>query len=32
LIDLHNNVNELFTLGLRKLMEEITFVFWVDLG
>jgi len=27
LIDLHNNVNEQLTLGLKKLMEETTSVF-----
>ena len=26
------NNNEQLTLGLNKLMEETTFVFWVDLG
>jgi len=28
--ELNNNVNEQVTLGLGKLMEEITSVFWVD--
>ena len=31
LTELNNNVNEQLTLGLRKLMEETTFIFWVDL-
>ena len=32
LIDLNNNVNRQLAPGLRKYMEEIMFVFWVDLG
>ena len=32
LIKLNNNVNGQLTLELRKLMEETTPVFWVDLG
>ena len=32
LIVLNNNVNWQLTMGLRKLMQETTSVFWVDLG
>jgi len=32
LIELNNNVNGQLTLGLGKLMEETTSVFWVNLG
>ena len=32
LTELNNNVNGQITLGLEKLMEETTSVFWVDLG
>ena len=32
LTELNNNVNGQLALGLGKLMEEIAFVFWVDLG
>ena len=32
LTKLNNNLNEQLTLGLRKLIEETTSVFWVDLG
>ena len=31
LTELNNNVNGQLTLELEKLMEEIAFVFWVDL-
>ena len=32
LTELSNNVNEQLILGLKKLMEETTSIFWVDLG
>jgi len=32
LTELNNNVNGQLTLGLGKLMEETSSVFWVDLG
>jgi len=32
LTELNNNINGQLTLGLGKLMEETTSVFWVDLG
>ena len=32
LIEINNNINGQLTVGLEKLMEETTSVFWVDLG